>query len=227
MTTSATKTTVEVVTVETDQDIATAIERMSIAGFDLAVIRAGDGLHYLPWETEDGEHYAIRPATEDEYDRTTGGPQSVQAQLDNLPLPWTVAVQAAPDSAQAPADDAATGFNFDALPDMARRMFTAAVDMGANAQIKVEPGDPTVPVLVIAAVQPDSIPDWVGVLDEDKLVVDKTDPASGCAAEIARLNALVEHLSSRPLTADVQTLEQQLAQANAVVVQARAQGFVS
>lgn len=87
---------VDVIRVETDDELDAAIERICEAAANLTVIRAGDGLHYLPWETEYGDTFAIRPCTEDEYDRDRGGPQSVTVHLEDVPLPWTLVTEAKP-----------------------------------------------------------------------------------------------------------------------------------
>lgn len=92
--TGNTDAAVEIIRVETEDELDAAIERICVAAGDLTVIRAGDGLHYLPWETEYGDTYAIRPCTEDEYDRATGGYQSVTVHLEDVPLPWTLVTAA-------------------------------------------------------------------------------------------------------------------------------------
>jgi hypothetical protein len=86
--------TVEVIVVESEDALDYAITRICEAAGNLTVIRAGDGFHYLPWETEHGDTWAIRPVSEDEYDREVGGHQSVTMHLDSVPLPWTLVTEA-------------------------------------------------------------------------------------------------------------------------------------
>jgi dipeptidyl aminopeptidase/acylaminoacyl peptidase len=77
-------------TVENEDQMDDAMIRLCEHAFDLTVIRGGDGSNYIAWETEYGDTYAIRPCTEDEYDRERGGHQSVTVHLEDVPLPWTV-----------------------------------------------------------------------------------------------------------------------------------------
>lgn len=69
---------------------------------------------------------------------------------------------------------AADAINFDALPDMVRNAYAQAIENGWNYQVKIETPDGTKPALIIAVVQPESMDDWVGLLDEDQRVVTDT-----------------------------------------------------
>lgn len=72
----------------------------------------------------------------------------------------------------------ADAINFAALPDIVRNAYEQAVANGWNFQAKIEAADGSKPALIIAVVQPDSLEDWVGLLDEDQRVVTDNDGGS-------------------------------------------------
>lgn len=59
-------------------------------------------------------------------------------------------------------------YGLEKLPEMAHQLLNSAQELGGvNVEVKLIPADPDSPVLILSVVQHDSLPDWVGVPDDD------------------------------------------------------------
>lgn len=66
-------------------------------------------------------------------------------------------------------------YNFEVLPAMLANAYAQAVEAGWNYQVKIKSETPGVPALMLAFIQPESVEDWVGLLDEGTKIVEDPD----------------------------------------------------